>query len=144
VRITGKELIVYGPDMREIARHELYPSGITREKHSLQEYAPGRDHHQKCELLKERFTEFGPDGVLFFDELIRTRRRRKTDAAHVLGLLATYHRDDLGRTPILGDCGGESNHGVSECAGCFPLCKERPSYSNRVAHSISTLLLNQD
>ena len=29
LRITEKELIVYGPDVREIARHELYPSGIS-------------------------------------------------------------------------------------------------------------------
>src|SRR5216684_3919610 len=97
VRITEKELIVYGPDVREIARHELYPSGITGEKHSLPEHSPGRDHHQKYELLKERFDEFGPSGVAFFDELIRTRRCGKNEAARVLGLLATYHRDDLAR-----------------------------------------------
>jgi hypothetical protein len=97
VRITEKELIVYGPDVREIARHELYPSGITGEKHSLPEHTPGRDHHQKYELLKERFAEFGADGMLFFDELIRTRRCGKNEAERVLGLLATYHRDDLAR-----------------------------------------------
>jgi transposase len=97
VRITEKELIVYGPDVREVARHPLYPSGTTGEKHSLPEHAPGRDHHQKYELLKERFAEFGPDGVLFFDELVRTRRCGKNEAARVLGLLATYHREDLAR-----------------------------------------------
>ena len=97
VRITEKDLIVYGPDVREIARHELYPSGITGEKHSLPEHAPGRDHHQKYELLKERFAEFGADGMLFFDKLIRTRRCGKNEAARVLGLLAAYHRDDLAR-----------------------------------------------
>src|SRR2546426_9719929 len=42
VRITDKELIVYGPDVREIARHELYPSGITGENRRLPEHAPGR------------------------------------------------------------------------------------------------------
>ena len=46
VRITEKELIVYGFDVRKIAGHELYPSGTTGEKLSLQEHAPGRDHHQ--------------------------------------------------------------------------------------------------
>jgi hypothetical protein len=95
VRITEKELIVYGPDIREIARHPLYPSGITGEKHALPEHAPGRDHHQKYELLKERFAEFGGDGVLFLEELVRTRRCGKNEAARVLGLLATYHREDL-------------------------------------------------
>jgi hypothetical protein len=97
VRVTETELIIYGPEVREIARHELYPSGITGEKHTLPEHVPARDHQQKYELLKERFAEFGPDGILFFDELIRTHRRGKSDAARVLGLLATYHRDDLKR-----------------------------------------------
>jgi len=97
VRITEKELIVYGPDVREIARHPLYGSGIAGEKHSLPEHSPGRDHQQKYELLKERFAEFGPDGILFFEELIRTRRCGKNEAARVLGLLAIYHREDLAR-----------------------------------------------
>jgi len=97
VRITEKELIVYGPDVKEIARHELYPSGTTGEKHSLPEHAPGRDHHHKYELLKQRFAEFGSEGVLFLDELVRTRRCGKDEAARVLGLLATYHREDLAR-----------------------------------------------
>ena len=55
------------------------------------------DHHQKYELLKERFAEFGSEGVLFLDELVRTRRRGKDEATRVLGLLATYHREDLAR-----------------------------------------------
>jgi hypothetical protein len=97
VRITEKELIVYGPDVKEIARHELYPSGITGEKCSRPEHAPGRDHRQKYELLKQRFGEFGPEGVLFLDELVRVRRRGKDEAARVLGLLATYRREDLAR-----------------------------------------------
>ena len=95
VRITEQELIVYGPDVKEIARHEPYPSAIAGNKHSLPEHAPGRDHHQKHELLKQRFAEFGSEGVLFFDELVRTRRYGKDEAGRVLGLLATYHRQDL-------------------------------------------------
>jgi hypothetical protein len=83
--------------VRENARQELYPCAIAGEKRSLPEHAPGRDHQQKYELLKERFAEFGPHGVRFFDELIRTRRCGKNEAARVLGLLATYHRDDLAR-----------------------------------------------
>lgn len=35
--------------------------------------------------------------MLFFDQLIRTRRCGKNEAARVLGLLATYHREDLAR-----------------------------------------------
>lgn len=97
VRINEKELIVYGPDIKEIARHELYPSGTTGEKRSRQEHVPGRDHRHKYELLKQRFAEFGPEGVLFLDGLIRVRRCGKDEAARVLGLLAIYRREDLVR-----------------------------------------------
>jgi transposase len=97
VRVTENELIVYGPDVKEIARHELYPSGTTRQKRSLQAHSPGRDHLQKRELLQRRFAEFGPEGVRFFDELLRARRNGKDEAARVLGLLTVYRREDLAR-----------------------------------------------
>ena len=97
IRVTENEVIVYGPDVKEIARHELYPSGVTGQKHSLPQHAPGRDHQQKRELLRQRFTEFGPDGVLFFDGLLRSKRNGKDEAGRVLGLLTIYHREDLTR-----------------------------------------------
>jgi transposase len=84
VRVTEKEVMVYGPDVKEIARHELYPSGITGKRHTLPAHSPGRDHQQKRELLKQRFAEFGPDGVQFFNELLRTKRHGKDEAARVL------------------------------------------------------------
>src|SRR6516165_5462201 len=91
VRVTENELIVYGPDVKEIARHELFGSGVAGKKHSLPEHSPGRDHQQKRELLKQRFAEFGPDGVLFFDQLLRTRRHGKDEAVRILRLLTVYH-----------------------------------------------------
>ena len=97
VRVTENELIVYGPDVKEIARHELYPSGIIGKKRSLPAHSPGRDHQQKRELLRQRFAEFGPEGVRFFDELLRARRNGKDEAARVLGLLTVYRREDLMR-----------------------------------------------
>ena len=97
VRITDHELMVYGPDVKEIARHELYPSGTTGQRRSLPAHAPSRDHQQKRELLKQRFAEFGPDGVRFFEELLRARRNGKDEAARVLALLMVYRREDLAR-----------------------------------------------
>jgi transposase len=97
VRVTEKELIIYGPDVRESARHELFPSGVTGQRRSLARHAPGHDHLQKRELLRQRFVEFGAQGSLFFDELLRARRHGKDEAARVLGLLAIYRREDLVR-----------------------------------------------
>ena len=95
VRVSEKELIVYGPDVREIARHPLYPSSVQGEKHCLPEHSAGRDPRQKYELLEERFAGLGPEGVLFLHELVRTRRYGKDEAVRVLGLLVLYHRADL-------------------------------------------------
>lgn len=97
VRVTESELIVYGPDIKEIARHELYSSGTTGKRCSLPAHSPGRDHQQKRELLKQRFAEFGPEGVRFFEELLRARRNGKDEAARVLALLMVYRREDLTR-----------------------------------------------
>ena len=74
VRITENELIVYGADVKEIARHELYPSGVTGQNHSLPQHAPARDQQHKRELLRQRFEEFGTVGILFFDGLLGARR----------------------------------------------------------------------
>ena len=95
LRITEKELIVYSPDLAEIARHELYPSGTSGEKHSLPEHSPGRDPYRKVELLKERFTELGVKAVRFLEAILQTRRCGKDEALRVLGLLGTYGRADL-------------------------------------------------
>ena len=97
VRVTDSELIVYGPDVKEIARHELYPSGVTGQRRTLAAHSPSRDRQQKRELLQQRFAEFGFEGVRFFEELLRARRNGKDEAARVLALLTVYHRADLMR-----------------------------------------------
>ncbi len=97
LRITEKELIVYGPDLAEIAHHELGPRGSAGQKRTHPDHLPGRDYQHKYELLKQRFAEFGVEGVRFFDELVRTRRYGKDEAFRVLGLLSTYDREDLAR-----------------------------------------------
>jgi transposase len=95
LRITEKELIVYGPDLAEIARHELYPSGITGEKHTLPGHSPGRDPSHRMELLKQRFEELGTEAVRFLEGIVHSRWRGKDEAFRVLGLLSTYRREDL-------------------------------------------------
>ena len=71
VRITDKELIVYSPELREIARHQLAPPG-SNQKLTKPEHQPGRDDKQRQELVAACFAE--PDGPAFFEELVRTRR----------------------------------------------------------------------
>lgn len=94
VRVTEQELIVYSPELNEIARHELMPPGLNH-KRTKPEHAPGRDEKRRLKLLAERFAELGPDATTFLEQLVRTRRYGKDEAFRLLGLLATYAQDDL-------------------------------------------------
>lgn len=96
LRVTEHELIVYGPDIVEIARHELLPSRTTGQKRTQTSHLPGRDVRHNYEVLRERFTELGLQGGFFFDELVKSRRYGKDEAQRILGLLSTYRREDLG------------------------------------------------
>jgi transposase len=95
VRITESEVIVYDPDIREIARHERLPASATGKYSTHHEHRPGSDLRRKQELLRQRFAELGAEAVSFFDQLIRTRRFGKDEAVRILGLLSTYHQHDL-------------------------------------------------
>lgn len=94
VRITETELIVYAPAVQEIARHTLAPPGAGQ-RFTKPEHAPGRDEKRRHEQLAQRFAEFGAEGSRFLQELVRSRRYGKDEAHRVLGLLATYAREDL-------------------------------------------------
>jgi len=94
LRITERELIVYAPEIREIARHGLAPPGAGQ-RLTKPEHAPDRDEKRRHEQLAQRFCELGPEGPRFLEELVRSRRYGKDEAHRVLGLLATYAREDL-------------------------------------------------
>jgi hypothetical protein len=94
VRITESELIVYAPELTEIARHALVPAAANQTL-TQPEHAPGRDDKRRQEVLAARFAELGPDGPRFFEELVRSRRYGKDEAHRLLGLLATYLREDI-------------------------------------------------
>jgi transposase len=94
VRITETELIVYAPQVQEIARHELAPPGAGQ-RLTKPEHAPGRDEKRRHEQLAQRFAELGAEGPRFLEELVRTRRYGKDEAHRILGLLAGYARNDV-------------------------------------------------
>ena len=95
VRITESEVVVYDPDIREIARHQRLTVSATAHYSAHHEHRPGPDLRRKQELLRQRFEELGAEAVSFFDSLIRTRRCGKDEAVRILGLLSTYHQHDL-------------------------------------------------
>ena len=95
VRITETELIVYGPRLDEIARHRLFPRGVTGQHSILPGHRPNAEPRQTEAMLRERFAELGPSAQSFLDGLLRAQRYGKDQAFKVLALLATYARADL-------------------------------------------------
>ena len=95
VRVTEKELIVYGPQVEEIARHALLPGTVTGQRVVLKEHRPGEDARQRQAQLEERFAELGEPGRRFLEGLLQVQRYGKDQAQRVLALLGTYARADL-------------------------------------------------
>ena len=95
VRITETEVIIYGPQIEEIARHPLFPRDIAGEVRRLKQHQPSDDTEKKYEILKVRFEELGGAAGRFFAGLMERRRNGKSEAHKILALLETYHRGDL-------------------------------------------------
>ena len=95
VRVTEKELIVYGPQVEEIARHALLPRTARGQRSVHKEHRPVEDAHRRQAQLEERFAELGEPGRRFLEGLLRVQRYGKDQAQRVLALLGTYARSDL-------------------------------------------------
>ncbi|MHC4853829.1 MAG: IS21 family transposase [Planctomycetota bacterium] len=95
VKITEDELIVYGTQIDEIARHTLFPVTVTGQKREEKSHRPPRDQQRRQEALQQRFHELGDVAVRFLDGLRQSQRQCWTQAEQVLALSGTYHRRDL-------------------------------------------------
>jgi transposase len=95
VRVTETELIVYSPQLAEMARHRLLPRGQTGQRCEQKEHRPSSDPQQHAALLRERFAELGPVGPRFLDGLLQSQRYGKEQALKILALQSSYARVDL-------------------------------------------------
>ena len=95
VRVTEAELIVYGPEVTEVARHRLFPRGTTGQQAVHKGHRPGPDPRVQEELLRTRFGELGSVAARFLDGLLRDQRYGRRQAVRILALQGTYARGDL-------------------------------------------------
>jgi transposase len=95
VRITEEEIIIYGPQIEEIARHRLLSRQTSGETVRSKEHEPADDGEKKYQVLQQRYAELGETAGRFFEGLIQRRRYGKDEAQKVLALLETYRREDL-------------------------------------------------
>jgi hypothetical protein len=95
LRITEAEVIIYSPAVVEIARHRLYPRGVSQQRSVDRAHRPRDNAPEHLALLRERFTELGTSARRFLDGLLRDQRCGKNQARRVLALLGSYTRKDL-------------------------------------------------
>ena len=95
VRVTETEVIIYGPQVEEIARHALLPRTATGQRVVHKEHRPVEDARRRQAQLEERFAELGEPGRRFLEGLLQVQRYGKDQAQRVLALLGTYARADL-------------------------------------------------
>jgi hypothetical protein len=95
VRLLEKELVIYGPQLEEIARHALLPGSVRGQRSVLKEHRPGEDARSRQAQLAERFDELGEPGRRFLEGVLEAQRYGKDQAQRVLALLGIYARQDL-------------------------------------------------
>jgi transposase len=95
VRISADEVIVYGPQLDEVARHRLLPARPQGQRSEQPEHRPQSNERLRRAELEERFAEFGPLGPRFLAGLVQAKRFGWDQAHKVLELLTVYRRADV-------------------------------------------------
>jgi ParB/RepB/Spo0J family partition protein len=95
VRLSETALIVYGPDLQEIARHPLFARSCTGQQSVLPGQHPQVDRQLQQAQLQERFAALGPAALRFYEGLLKHQRYGRSQAHRVLALLAIYAAKDV-------------------------------------------------
>jgi transposase len=95
VRLLERELIIYDPQLEEVARHALLPGTARGQRVVHPEHRPREEARRRQAELEGRFAELGEPGRRFLEGLLRAHRYGKDQARRVLALLGTYARADL-------------------------------------------------
>ncbi len=95
VKITDSEVIIYGRDYGEIARHGRYLKTARGEVREDPAHRPPRETRQRRDVLQARFAEFGEVATRFLDGLWQAQRQAPSQAALILELSGLYRRPDF-------------------------------------------------
>ena len=95
VRATAEQVVIYGPSIDEIARHERAPRGSRDPVVEPSHRPPKRGRRHDVDLLTVRLSELCEAGASFAAGVVRRQRYRGAHLAHVLALREKYDGDDL-------------------------------------------------
>lgn len=96
VRATEQEIVMYGKDLTEIARHERAPRGH-RVPVVTPAHRPDKKPRQDLDALLLRMGELGEAAALFAAGVCKQQRYRGSHLAQTLALVERYDADDLVR-----------------------------------------------
>jgi transposase len=94
VRITEDEVIVYEPNVVEIARHRRLV-GVTGQRSTNPEHRPTEDRRRRAAQLQQRYRELGDVAERFLDGLLQHHRYGWEQASRALTLLGLYEQRDF-------------------------------------------------
>jgi transposase len=95
VRVTETAVIVYSPQLEEVARHGLVPRGQTGQRCVQAAHRPSADPRQHEGMLRDRFAELGPVAAQFLAGLLASQRYGREQAHKLLALQSSYARADV-------------------------------------------------
>jgi transposase len=95
VRVTEVEVIIYSPQLEEVARHRLLPRSARNQRCEQAQHRPVADPRQRQAHVQERFAQLGTVASRFLEGLMQAQRYGRDQAERVLALLGTYRRADV-------------------------------------------------
>jgi transposase len=67
MRITETEVVIYSPQVEEVARHPLWAAGTSGQERAQADHQPRRDGTERLEVLRQRFAQLGEVATRFLD-----------------------------------------------------------------------------
>lgn len=95
VRATGHEIIIYGHELNEIARHERAPRGHAEPITNPDHFSAKRARRQDADDLVDRMTALGDVAIAFAAGVCKRHRLRGVQLARVLALQEHYAVNDI-------------------------------------------------
>ncbi len=92
VRILEDQLEIFNTTIDKVATHQQLRG--RHEKQSQDSHRPPSDHHEQLAILREKYTQWGPVALEYFDGILRKCRNSRHEAQRILSLLYGYPKKD--------------------------------------------------
>ena len=92
VRILEDSLEIFNGTIDRVATHALVLG--RNQKQCQDSHRPPRDHHEQLVILREKYTQWGPVALDYFEGILRKCRNGRHESQRILALLYGYPKKD--------------------------------------------------